>query len=99
MTAEPVDSFWWHTAAVPGQRALSIAPPLPQQHLAEVRQARLFIELLQTELADLISILPVTEHSSRSVRSTTGRHRSGLSARLDEVSRLLDALTARFPTA
>lgn len=99
MTAEPVDSFWWHTAAAPEQRTLSLAVPRPQQHLADMRQARVFIEVLQAELADLISILAVTERSSRSVRSSTGRHRSGVSARIDEVTRLLDALTERFPTA
>jgi len=99
MTAEPSDPFWWRTAAVPEQRTLSLAPPRAQQHLADVRQARVFIEVLQAELADLTSILAVTERSSRSVRSSTGRHRSGLSARIDEVTRLLDALTERFPTA
>jgi hypothetical protein len=100
MTAEPADSVWWHTAAaVPDQRSLSIASPRPQQHLADVRQARLFIEVLQAELADLTSMLAVTERSSLSVRSTAGRHRSGLSARIDEVTCLLDALTSRFPTA
>lgn len=99
MTAEPADPFWWHTAAAPEQRTLSLAAPPAQQHLADVRQARVFIEVLQAELADLLSILAVTERSSRSVRTSTGRHRSGLSARIDEVTRLLDALTERFPTA
>ena len=98
MTAAPVDPFWWQTAAAPEQRTLSLAAPRAQ-HLADVRQARVFIEVLQAELADLTSILAVTERSSRSVRSSTGRHRSGLGSRIDEVTRLLDALTERFPTA
>jgi hypothetical protein len=99
MSAEPVDSFWWHTAAAAERRALSIASPRPHQHLADVRQAGLFIELLQDELADLTSILTATEGSGRSARSNPGRRPSALDVRINEVTRLLDALTSRFPAA
>lgn len=74
MTAEPFNS---------------VLRPAAAHRLADMRQARLFIDMLRSELDELTSI-------GRGAQA--GGQRGGvLSARVDEVTRLLEALESRFP--
>ncbi|MUL66053.1 hypothetical protein BOO86_16380 [Mycobacterium sp. CBMA 234] len=66
---------------------------------ADMLQARLFIELLEAELADMRTQLATTSRRGKPMTQVAEARRKLARARADEVERLLDSLTARFPNA
>ncbi|MDR3659367.1 MAG: hypothetical protein P4L86_02955 [Mycobacterium sp.] len=66
---------------------------------ADMLQARLFIELLEAELADMRTQLATTKRGGKMANPGAETRREEVHARADEVARLLDALAVRFPNA
>ncbi len=79
----------------PDVRKLVTTPP--GQRNADVLQARLFIELLEDELAELNSHLAATER--RAAKHGADKHRDVLRTRVADIMAMLDAIGDRFPTA
>ncbi len=94
MTAEPVDPIGRPPAVGPA-RVLNLAP----RRSADVRQAQLFIQLLEAEMVDLQSQLAAAEARADPARPGVERHVGAVRNRIKEVRRLLDALSFRFPAA
>lgn len=66
---------------------------------ADTLQARLCIELLEAELADMRTQLATTSSRGMRITQSAEARRELVRARADEVTRLLAALAARFPNA
>lgn len=62
-------------------------------------QAQLFITLLEDELADLKLQVPATTRRVQADKQGADKHLDVLKSRIQEVTRLLDALATDFPTA
>ena len=91
-----------HTHAVeplpkPQAEVLKLVTTSPSQRNADVLQARLFIELLEDELAELHLQLGVTER--RAAKQGADKHLEVLRGRIAELLSMVDAIADRFPTA
>jgi hypothetical protein len=83
------------TAAPTSTRRRSTAEP----HRADLAQARIFIDILQPELAELQALAARVEARAQQQRPDDNMQLSRMQARLNEVRELLAALEYRFPTA
>lgn len=83
------------TAAPTPTRRRSTAEP----HRADLAQARIFIDILQPELAELQALAARVEARAQQLRPDDNMQLSRMQARLNEVRELLAALEYRFPTA
>ena len=83
--------------AKPQAEVLKLVTTSPGQRNADVLQARLFIELLEDELAELNSHLAATER--RAAKQGADKHRDVLRTRIADIVAMLDAIGDRFPTA
>lgn len=81
----------------PQAEVLKLVTTSPSQRNADVLQARLFIELLEDELAELNSHLVTTER--RAAKQGADKHRDVLRSRIADIMAMLDAIGDRFPTA
>ncbi|BBX86465.1 hypothetical protein [Mycolicibacterium aubagnense] len=76
---------------------LKLVTTSPSQRNADVLQARLFIELLEDELAELNSQLAATER--RAAKQGADKHLDVLRGRIADIMAMVDAIVDRFPTA
>jgi len=76
---------------------LKLVTTSPGQRNADVLQARLFIEILEDELAELHLQLAVTER--RAAKQGADKHLVVLRGRVAELLAMVDAIVDRFPTA
>lgn len=83
--------------AKPQAEVLKLVTTSPSQRNADVLQARLFIELLEDELAELNSHLAATER--RAAKQVADKHLDVLRGRIAELLAMVDAIVDRFPTA
>ncbi|WP_285032306.1 hypothetical protein [Mycolicibacterium sp. lyk4-40-TYG-92] len=81
----------------PQAEVLKLVTTAPAQRNADVLQARLFIELLEDELAELHLQLAVTER--RAAKQGADKHLDVLRRRVAELVAMVDAIVDRFPTA
>ncbi|MGX9670810.1 hypothetical protein [Mycobacterium sp. HM-7] len=81
----------------PQAEVLKLVTTSPGQRNADVLQARLFIELLEDELAELHLQLAVTER--RGAKQGADKHLDVLRGRIAELLAMVDAIADRFPTA
>jgi hypothetical protein len=86
----------YHTPHIhPAEQSRSTAEP----HRADLAQARIFIGILQPELAELQALAARVEARAQQQRPDDNMQLSRMQARLNEVRELLAALEYRFPTA
>ena len=81
----------------PPADALKLVATSPGQRNADVLQARLFIEVLEGELAELNSQLVTTER--RVAKQGADKHLEVLRGRIADIVAMVDAMVDRFPTA
>lgn len=81
----------------PQAEVLKLVTTAPGQRNADVLQARLFIELLEDELAELHLQLAVTER--RAAKQGADKHLDVLRGRIADLLAMVDAIVDRFPTA
>lgn len=102
----------YHTPHIPRPDQIPIDPPTcditrvrsprPRSRApsaADLAQARLFVDILHTELAELQALAATIEARLQLHEQRSNTHLVLIQARMTEVRDLLDALENRFPTA